>query len=128
MAEGNQKQKRLFGIWSIPGWVFFLIAILHFAEDIEWIADKFPLLIRFVNYVVPEGVDYAVLTLSILWIVALLVGGPLLARKIGPGKAILAILIPLFVAAFVVGLVRGNQEINRENQLYKARQHPAGNR
>ncbi|HLW52944.1 MAG TPA: hypothetical protein VKW06_08875 [Candidatus Angelobacter sp.] len=128
MTDGNPQRKKLFGILSIPGWLGVLVEILHLAEDVDWITDKFPLLMRFVNHVIPAGVDYPVLILSASWILAFLIVGPRLARRVGPAKATATILIPLFLAAFVIGLMRGGEEIDRPKSGAHGKTTPAKQR
>jgi len=116
------RKEKLFQLFSVPGWLALIISLLHFTEDILFLRENFPAFIAFIQRLTPAKPDISVLVLSIVWILAFFVLGPILAERIGPNKTLVALSVPLMLICLGIGIHRGMQQIDEENRQYHQRE------
>src|SRR5215469_149431 len=115
------KKEKLFQLFSIPGWLALIIELLHFTEDVMFLRENFPGFITFIQRLAPEKPDVSVLMVSVVWILAFLILGPILAERIGTNKTFVVLFVPLILVCLGIGIHRGMQQVDEENRQYQRR-------
>lgn len=121
----DPERKKLFGTIALPGWL--LLAWSVFWGIVDWLGrlqllhDFWPFLKKTAEQIAPSNVNVPVFALSLVWVLGFCFVLPPLARKWGRGKAIAGLMTSVGAVALLIGILQGQDEIDKINRNYHTR-------
>ena len=124
----GDSEHKIFGKFVLPAWL--ALAWSGFWATVDWLGrlqllhDYWPFLKETAEKIAPPNINVPVFSVSLVWILTFTFVLPPLARRLGPGKAIVGLLMSFGAVALALGIVQGQDEIGKINRNYN-KAHPA---